>query len=141
MSYKEWIDLIGRKHMEWTNEEGLRDRVGAPAYIKHYTNGLIEIEQFRFNGELHRTDGPAVNYYHENGLIDVKEFYSKGQMHRDNGAAYIQHDDCGKVTYEEFWLDGNFIGHESPGFWSFWETLSEKQKEDLNILKTMFRYV
>ena len=141
MSYKEWVDLLGRKHMEWTNKEGLRDRAGAPAYIKNYSNGLTECEQFLVNGELHRIDGPAVKYYHFNGLINAEEFYFKGKVHREDGAAYIQYDDCGKVTCEEFWLDGNFVGHGNPGFWSFWETLSEKQKENLNILKTMLRYV
>jgi len=141
MSYQEWTDLIGRKHMEWTNKEGRRDRVGAPAYIVHYANGLIEVEQFRVNGELHRIDGPAVNYYHANGLIDVKEFWLFNRAHREDGPAYIQHDNCGKVIYEEFWLNGNFIGDESHGFWSLWETLNKKQKENLNILKTMLRYV
>ena len=113
MGYREWTDLVGRKHMELTNKEGRRDRVGAPAYIVHYNDGSVEREIFHVNGKVHREDGPA----------------------------YIGYDDCGKVIYEEFWIYGSFIGYEINGFWSFWEALNEKQKENLNILKTMLRYV
>jgi hypothetical protein len=113
MSYEEYIDGDNRLIKIWATENCVLHREDGPAKIEYYPNMAISQESFYFNGDYHRKSGAAIVYY------------------RMDGSAFA----------ELFYLHGKFLGHDQPGFWALWKSLTEKERTNPNILKLMLRYI
>ena len=57
-----------------------RHRLDGPATIYYYrdSNSPILYEYYEYYGKLHRSDGPAVIKYLTNGIIEKEEFWFDG---------------------------------------------------------------
>ena len=90
---------------------GKLHNVEFPAIIKYYEDGSIELEEYYFEGKLHRppTDGPAIIWYDKSSNIMGESYYIKGKLHRFGGPACVWYNDDGKIFHEEYWLDDKRI--------------------------------
>lgn len=52
MSYKEYSDNHGYFRKEWRNDAGKFHREDGPAFVGHYRDGSIFIENFYIDGEF-----------------------------------------------------------------------------------------
>jgi hypothetical protein len=43
-----------------------------------YSNGNKSMEQWKLNGQLHRTDGPAYVTYNQDGSVQTQSYYING---------------------------------------------------------------
>ena len=71
----------------------------------------VWFEEWRLNGQRHRTDGPAAIQYHKDGkTVWYETWYLNGQLHRIDGPARVCYEEDGKTAYFEEWrLEGNEI--------------------------------
>jgi hypothetical protein len=81
----------------------------------------------------------------KNGLIvdkdGTKRWYKNDQYHREDGPADISYDENGSIIYEAYYLTEKFFGTGKKGFWNFWEAISEKQRQNLTLLKHLLRHM
>lgn len=108
---------------------------------KEFNENNILISEFWRNEEgfLHREDGPSGIIYNEDGSVYFENFSLYGKTHRIDGAAVIYYCD-GKISSEYFYIHGNSLGCGQKGFWILWKNLSEEQRKNPNLLRTMTRY-
>jgi hypothetical protein len=115
MSYLEWKDSSGYLNKEWRNiynNECVLHRELAPALINYYPCGLIQFQEFYFNGVPHREYGPSCTFYSYDGSIECDYFY----------------------------LHGEYLGEDCEGFWALWERLNHEQRKNPELLKCLMRY-
>ena len=74
-------------------------------------------------------------YFHKGWRNDAEEY------HRLDGPAYISYHPNGSIRIEEFWINGKYIGCNKFGFWSLWDSLTEADKQNPNLLKYLSRYL
>ncbi len=140
MSYEEVSHLNGSFEKEWRNASGEYHRELAPAVICYYPDGSIKAEYFYINGKFHRELVPAAIWYYPDGSIKAEYFYFNGKSHRELGPAVIYYNVDGSIEIEEFWLQGECIGIEKKGFWALWDGLTDKQRNNPEILKCLARF-
>ena len=87
----------------------------------HWDNGNIEIEAYRVDGKLHRTDGPAYIRYYEDGNIESESYLVDGKRYRTNGPAYIEYYENGNIQYELYWVDGKLHRTDGPAYIKYHE--------------------
>lgn len=111
MSYKEY-DSVNCKIIEWRDDLGMLHRIGGPAHIKKYNDGVI-YESFFHHDDFHREDGPARIWTNLNDPSYYKD---------------------------EYWCRGMYLSEGKEGFWNLWNNLNEEERENPNILKLLIRY-
>ena len=141
MKYKEFRDEYSFLYKEWVNADGKYHREDGPACTKYYGNNSIWYEEFYINGVPHREDGPSDIIYYSNGILRSESFSIAGLYHREDGPADISYDEDGSIIYESYYLTGKCFGTGEHGFWNFWEAISEKQRQNLNLLKYLLRHM
>lgn len=80
-----------KKDIEYLNSDGVRHRLGGPAYI----STLYDIEIWYKDGKMHRVGGPA--YRHRRNLV----WYHEGVLSRADGPAVVE-----LGGPKQYWLDG-----------------------------------
>src|SRR3569623_500511 len=81
------IEVIDyHRSIEWTNFNNAYHRIGHPAHIEWFADGLVRSEKWYQNGIIYRvTDKPShVEYYNNNNTV-IAEFWSNkyGRLDRD----------------------------------------------------------
>jgi antitoxin component YwqK of YwqJK toxin-antitoxin module len=141
MSYQKFESPDGHYTETWQDERNICHRLGLPAYISYYPNGILSKETYYIRGVRHRLDGPADIDYHLNGSVYSESFVKNGDMDRRDGPARIHYSDDGSIIYEAFYIDDHFLGHDKRGFWGLWGNLKEEERNNINILKLLVRYL
>jgi hypothetical protein len=140
MSYKKFESPDGHYTETWQDESNICHRLGLPAYISYYPNGILRKEIYYIRGVRHRLDGPADIEYYLNGSVYFESFVKNGDMDRRDGPALIHYSNNGSIISEAFYIDDHFLGHDKRGFWALWDRLNYKQRQHKNILKLLVRY-
>lgn len=111
-----YVDINGTKR--WFKDDKYH-RLNGPAIER---NDGVKI--WYKNGKLHRLNGPAVEL--ENG---TKSWYVNNKYHRLDGPA-IERIDGSKSWY----VNDRWLGDDDTGFWALWDMLTNKQRNNLNLL-------
>ena len=139
MKYSEFKNRKGYLVKTWSNKAGVYHHDKLPAYISYHENGRIYEEEYYENGALHRIGDPASITYYENGNIFFSIYSVRGNIHRRDGPAIIDYNYDGSILREEFWLSGICLGQNEKGFWKLWDKLNEKERNNINIIKSLSR--
>jgi hypothetical protein len=62
-----------------------------------------------------------------------------GKPHREDGPAIIWNYPDGSIFEEDFYLHGKYLGENKEGFWALWDRLTDKQRNNPEILKCLAR--
>jgi hypothetical protein len=86
-----------------------------PAVIEtSEATGVVVLEQYYRDGQLHRDHGPAwIDRDPETGTVVSEVWVKNGDYHRDDGPALIGRNADGEVTTEDYWQHGEFIESRS----------------------------
>jgi len=82
------------------------ERSDGPARVI-YDNCILSREEWYFEEALHNLDGPARILYKPDGSIFMIEYRYHGELHRTDGPALI--DNSNGITIEEWYNNGEFI--------------------------------
>ena len=141
VTYEKFESSDGYVREKWLNDCGLLHREGAPAYILYDDEHHIVCEEFCFNGEYHRDGGPAAIQYNKKGAIINERYSFRGKEHRDDGPAVTWYNDDGSIDFEVFIIHGKRLGNDKKGFWALWDSLTEEQRNNPEILKCLSRFL
>lgn len=141
MNYQKVKSLHGYYTETWQDERNICHRLGLPAHIEYYPNGTISKEIYYVGGVRHRLDGPADIEYYLNGSVYSESFVKNGDMDRRDGPARIDYSDDGSIISEAFYIDDHLLGYDKRGFWGLWGNLKEEERNNINILKLLVRYL
>lgn len=77
---------------------------------------LMEVEEFRLNGKLHRIDGPAfIGRDKHTGAVCREEYWQEDFRNRIDGPALIKRDAAtGEILAEQYWVRGRLHRREGP---------------------------
>jgi antitoxin component YwqK of YwqJK toxin-antitoxin module len=91
----------GEKLSETYYLNGLKHRIGGPAYIVYHSNGNIKILKWYENDKTHNVDDAAFVSFYENGKVHVKKWYLNDLQHRDDNdkPAWIHFNEDGSILY------------------------------------------
>jgi hypothetical protein len=87
------------------NEDGeLHSKLGQPAVVSYYLNGVVFEQSWYTNGERNRgSDNPATIRYDKNGQIIFKCWYRKGQLYRiGNKPVIVEYENEKEIKPEPF---------------------------------------
>jgi hypothetical protein len=105
-----------------------------------YSDGSFKREWLTEDCELHRELGPAIIYYRPDGSIEEEYFFLSGVKHREFGPAAIYYGPDRSIDEEWFYLHGEYLGIDEEGFWALWDRLTDKQRNNPEILKCLARF-
>ena len=88
-----------------------RDPNEGPAVIKRDVNG-VRVEQYFWQGKLHRTDGPAVVERDTEGRLEQLAWFHQGRHHRDDGPALMIYERGGMFHSHSWYRHGE--NHRDP---------------------------
>ena len=74
--------------------------------IFYWPDGSKRLEQWLFNGELHRLNGPAFIKYYKSGNIQYESWHVNRKHHRADGPGYIEYYRSGQIALEHWYLNG-----------------------------------
>ena len=82
-----------------------------PTIIEWYDDGTIKSEKYEVDYRPHRLEGPAAIYYDENGVVRIESYYYNGNLHRPSlsqggGPAIIKYDKYGNIGQELYYYNG-----------------------------------
>jgi hypothetical protein len=99
--------------LDWTVQKTVQgkvrdrlERADGPSRVI-YDDGILFMEEWRFEGIVHNPNGPAKILYNPDGSILMIEYYYHGELHRTDGPARI--DNSNGITREEWYNNGEFI--------------------------------
>jgi len=100
----------GRYKIYYLNGQSYKD--GGPTIYRIYNkDNMIDEEDYRLDGKLHREDGPAQTFYFKNGQIIHEFYYLNGKHHREDGPAEIRYIN-GKIERKYYYLNDEKITDE-----------------------------
>lgn len=93
-------------------KDGKLHNTDFPAYISYYPEGIIELQEYYFEGKKHRSpeDGPACIWYYPDGTINCQMYYFEGKLcgPPGDGPACIRYynDEDGTIKREVYYING-----------------------------------
>jgi len=117
----------GRKIEVWCKGTIL-DRVGGPAHIEYYANGLPNVLTWFTNGVRHRAENDnTINKRHTEikysteGKVEYMKWYKAGKIHRNNGPAMIFYDGNVKILEEYWYINDKLNRDDGPAWVKYYE--------------------
>ena len=79
-------------------------------YVDYLDDDYNAVEEFRFEGRLHRKDGPAYKYTSLDGR--TRKWYNRGELHNPEGPAWTEK--YGDEWVKKYYIDGKLHREDGP---------------------------